>query len=83
MMKRELRDIEVIMADNCTRQEAINHLEKGAVVYESYEEYAEAELECGTPEDELRTLEELKSGILTGIKAVEVDGNIYVITYCL
>ena len=73
-------DIKVIMSDYSTRQEAINHLERGTVVYNITDEpwdetYAE---ETGVTLDEIK-----ENGHKIDFSYLVVDGIEYVIEYIL
>lgn len=77
------KEIEILMEDNCTRKEAEKYLKTGTVIYDSFEEFRQSEIEAGTPEDELTTIEELREKSLSGLSAVTYEDHEYIITYCL
>ena len=85
-MTRE-KEIEILMEDGCTREDAKRHLEVGTVVYEDFEEHIEDYLKelCRGDEDfeeELKKMVETKEPVPDwGI--VELDEKTYYIMYCL
>lgn len=81
------KEIEILMEDGCTREDAKRHLEVGTVVYEDFEEHIEDYLKelCRGDED---FEEELKKMVETKEPApdwgiVELDEKTYYIMYCL
>ena len=77
------RNIKILMKDGCTYQEAERHLDNGSVVFDSYDEYIQMELDNGADEDEIHTAEELKELYFDGLTGVEYNGNLYIVMYCL
>ena len=84
-MTRE-KDVEILMADKCTKSDAEKHLNNGAIIFEDlkerFEEYAK---EWQLDEEERQ---EFKNMIENGEPVqdwgvVELDGKVYFIAYCL
>lgn len=81
------KEIEILMEDGCTREDAKRHLEVGTVIYEDFEEHIEDYLKelCRGDEDfeeELKKMVETKEPVPDwGI--VELDEKTYYIMYCL
>lgn len=67
-MTRE-KEIEILMEDGCTREDAKRHLEVGTIVYEDFEEVLRKMIETKEPFPDW------------GI--VELNGKTYYIMYCL
>lgn len=75
-------EIKVLMADRCTRFEAIEHLKRGTIVYNISEEDWDKTYAGG--DYELPSLREIKErGIELDFSYVELDGVEYVIEYAL
>ena len=84
-MTRE-SEIELLMKDNCTKSEAIKHLNNGSIIFTDLEENLEGDLEEWDEEEEdkeeYRKMIENKSPLQDwGI--VEDDGKTYYIMYVL
>ena len=83
---RELRDIEILMLDHCTRSEAEKHLKRGSVVFEDLEEHFEDYMnDWGIETEDVpeyrKMIDEKKP--LTDWGVVEHDGKTFYIMYCL
>lgn len=89
------RDINILIADNCTRNEAIKHLNDGTIVYEDFEEnfdyyIKEYQQQFADENDEdfieyvehMRLLMEYK-GRTSDESWVKYDGKWYFVEYCL
>ena len=68
------RDIKILEQDHCTREEAIEHLNKGSMVWERVSDMAE--LFGVDPE-------EIVAGTAEDLSAVEYEGKVYGISYVL
>lgn len=85
-MVKDMTDIEILMEDGCTREDAQRHLEVGTIVFDDFEDHLDsycAELAKGDEELE----EELKKMVETKEPApdwgiVELSGKTYYIMYC-
>ena len=91
---RRLRDIEVLILDNCTRREAVAHLNNGSVVYEAedLEKFIEDFLDGWgynydeeSKEDKKLFYDMIKTGKSTmeGWNVVNHGKKRYYISYCL
>lgn len=86
-MVKDMTDIEILMEDGCTREDAQRHLEVGTIVFDDFEDHLDsycAELAKGDEEfeEELRKMVETKEPAPDwGI--VESSGKTYYIMYCL
>lgn len=67
------KDIAIMMEDRYTRNEAIRSLKKGTVVYDSVQELAD---DYGVSVDDIR------AGMFSDIKAVEYEGKEYGLGIC-
>lgn len=91
------KDIEVLIADNCTEYEAIKHIQNGTIVYDNVPEYVESVKEsfCGHIKQMEDFLEDecvkdwkeyekkITDGKCTDVSTVMIDGHLYIINYCL
>lgn len=86
-MAKDMTDIEILMEDGCTREDAQRHLEVGTIIFDDFEDHLDsycAELAKGDEEfeEELRKMVETKEPAPDwGI--VELNGKTYYIMYCL
>ena len=87
-MTRE-KQIEILMADRCTRAEAEKHLNNGTVIFEDFEENLDSYIKelsdediVGFDEKSFREMVETKKP-LPDWGIVEQDGKTYYIMYCL
>ena len=85
-------DIDILIADGCTKEEAKKSLKNGAIVFEDLEENLENYLEewayLDNEDDEEKFTDEVKKMVETKTPipdwgAVEVCGKWYFIEYCL
>lgn len=83
--KRVLREreeeVRILMADRCTQSEAINHLLRGTIIYDSADEMFDSWKECGVYDGE--TADDIRNHKLRDISAVMYGGKEYFINYCL
>ena len=87
-MTRE-KQIEILMADRCTRAEAEKHLNNGTVIFEDFEENLDSYIKefsdediVGFDEESFHQMVDTKKPLADwGI--VEQDGKTYYIMYCL
>ncbi len=92
-MERRDLEIEILKNDYCTETEAIAHLEKGTVVYDSIDEYIEHlkesvfndeesfKEEYGSKEEIIEAFK--KDGMHSDNRLIKYNGNKYIICYCL
>lgn len=93
MSERDKRDIEILMADGCTKNDAIKHINAGAIVYEDLEEnldlyLAEMEQDCAKGYCDEETIEGIKNMVITKDPlpdwcVVNKDGKYFFIAYAL
>lgn len=86
-MVKDMTDIEILMEDGCTREDAQRHLEVGTIVFDDFEDHLDsycAELAKGDEEfeEELRKMVETKEPA-PDCGIVELSGKTYYIMYCL
>lgn len=89
-------DVAILMEDKLTKQEALNYLYNGSIVYDSVEEYLESEKEWiadeikrgHEPDDDedymkpdFYTEENIRAGKIENKRLVEYEGKKYVISY--
>lgn len=81
-----MKDIEVLMMDGCTKPEAEKHLQKGASVFDDFEENFDSYMnEWGIEDDEKEIYEKMISE-KTPIEdwgIVEDGDKTYYIMYCM
>lgn len=82
----KLSDIEVLMKDGCSKEEAEKHLKRGTIVYEDFDENFETYMEDWGVEEE--SIDEYKKMVETKTPVedwgvVEHQGKTYYISYCL
>ena len=84
-MTRE-EEIEILMADKCTKLEAEKHLNNGAIIFEDlkerFEEYAK---EWGLDKEESNSLKNMieTEEPIQDWGVVKLAGNVFFIAYCL
>ena len=77
-MTRE-REKEILMQDRCTRTEAERFLKAGTTIYTDEQEIVDVAKEVS--DNELITLDNIKSGNVTDISYIRYNGNDYYIVY--
>lgn len=81
-----MKEIEVLMMDGCTKSEAEKHLQKGASVFDDFEENFDSYMnEWGIEDDEKETYEKMIStkSPIEDWGIVEDGDKTYYIMYCL
>ena len=84
-MTRE-KEIEILMADKCTKSDAERHLKNGAIIFEylkeRFDEYAK---EWQLDEEERKKFKKMiENGVpVQDWGVAELDGKMYFIEYCL
>lgn len=84
--KRVLREreeeVRILMADHgCTQSEAINHLLRGTIIYDSADEMFDSWKECGVYNGE--TADDVRKYKVRDVSAVTYNGKEYFVEYCL
>lgn len=72
-------DINVLLADGCTKKEAEKALQRGTIVYSSISEYIHELKASGSFEGE--TAEKIRSGAYADIKAVSFNDHEFLVEY--
>ena len=81
-----MTNLEILMADNCTRSEAEKHLERGTVVFDDLEEhFSDYMAEWGMDEEEQEKIQEMirSKKPLPDWGVVQDEGKTFYIMYCL
>lgn len=81
-----MKDIEVLMMDGCTNSEAEKHLQKGASVFDDFEENFDSYMnEWGIEDDEKEIYEKMISAKspIEDWGIVEDGDKTYYIMYCM
>lgn len=89
--KRKELEIEILMKDKCTRREAINYLEKGAVIIpiEEWDEFVAQYDEQYKNSEDLEeyhkeySIENIKNGKLADHSYIKYNNKEYIIEYVL
>ena len=86
--ERDKRDIEILMADGCTKDDAIKHINSGTIVYEDLEENLDSYLDEMKGYNDEEIIEGIKNMVITkdplpdwGV--VNKDGKYFFIAYAL
>ena len=81
-----MKDIEVLMMDGCTKSEAEKHLQKGASVFDDFEENFDSYMnEWGIEDDEKEIYEKMinEKTPIEDWGIVEDGDKTYYIMYCM
>ena len=81
-----MKDIEVLMMDGCAKSEAEKHLQKGALVFDDFEENFDSYMnEWGIEDDEKEIYEKMISAKspIEDWGIVEDGDKTYYIMYCM
>lgn len=74
-------NIKILMADRCTKAEALKFLKTGTTIYDDIENYVAERNSVAYDEDEKITCDQIRAGEVADIGYVELDGIGYVIEY--